>query len=172
MNEQQESIVQFTQDIPSFEAAISCLQGVERSLSLSDFLFKDGKKDDDFISAYQHDMKCGNVDKLSPYLWDVGIDRHPIRVTENITHRNARGMVVKCPMFQGMERRDSEWMKSGNASMDALIGYSEEAVRVDMILSQRTYDWDKQTQMLEENSVLCVGKKPSNKGKSKAKGKQ
>lgn len=60
------------------------------------------------------------------YLYDNGIDRDkPVEIVWN-KHRNLREQVVTCYRFEGQERLDKEWIRSGAATLDAIIASSKD----------------------------------------------
>lgn len=92
------------------------------NLSLSDLLLVEG-----FAEAF------GKDDKQTIYkiLEENGLDTE-MGVEEVVCkHRNLRGNVVDCLMYQGHERSD-EWLKSGAASWDAIVDNCSLDLRIDL----------------------------------------
>lgn len=92
------------------------------NLSLSDLLLVDN-----FAEAF------GKDDKQTIYkiLEQNGFDTS-MGVEEVVCkHRNLRGNVVDCLMYQGHERSD-EWLKSGAASWDAIVENCSLDLRIDL----------------------------------------
>lgn len=92
------------------------------NLSLSDLLLVEG-----FAEAF------GKDDKQTIYkiLEQNGFDTS-MGVEEVVCkHRNLRGNVVDCLMYQGHERSD-EWLKSGAASWDAIVENCSLDLRIDL----------------------------------------
>lgn len=84
------------------------------NLSVSDLLYVDGFID----AAHPPEDKAA----LEAILWTNGLDVYkPYSITEDKLHRNLHNKVVNCPRFEGSERLDKEWIKSGAASMFATI---------------------------------------------------
>lgn len=87
---------------------------------------------EDFDTNYDVVEECGEWHGfvLSPvilqYLHDNGIDRDkPVEIVRN-KHRNIRKQVVTCYRFEGQERLDKEWIRSGAATLDAVIASSKD----------------------------------------------
>lgn len=60
------------------------------------------------------------------YLYKNGIDTDkPVEIVRN-KHRNLRDQVVTCYRFEGQERLDNEWIRSGAATLDAIIASSKD----------------------------------------------
>ncbi|MDX9668698.1 hypothetical protein [Pseudomonas sp. P8_250] len=60
------------------------------------------------------------------YLKDNGIETdEPVEVVF-VQHRNLQNKIVSCYRFEGQERLDSEWIKSGCATMQAVISSSKD----------------------------------------------
>jgi hypothetical protein len=92
------------------------------NLSLSDLLLVNG-----FAEAFGED----NKEQINKFLFDNGLDIS-MGVDEVVCkHRNLRGDVVDCLMYQGHERSD-EWLKSGAASWDAIVDNCSLDLRVDL----------------------------------------
>jgi len=59
-------------------------------------------------------------------LYKLGVDTSlPIEVIE-CQHRNLQGKVVEGNLFMAFERLDRDWVKSGNASLEAFIASSND----------------------------------------------
>lgn len=92
------------------------------NLSLSDLLLCEG-----FAQAFGED----NKEQINKFLFDNGLDVS-MGVDEVVCkHRNLRGNVVDCLMYQGHERSD-EWLKSGAASWDAIVDNCSLDLRIDL----------------------------------------
>jgi hypothetical protein len=92
------------------------------NLSLSDLLLCEG-----FAEAFGED----NKPVINKFLFDNGLDVS-MGVDEVVCkHRNLRGNVVDCLMYQGHERSD-EWLKSGAASWDAIVEDCSLDLRIDL----------------------------------------
>lgn len=85
---------------------------VEHSLSLSDLLLIDG-----MIQA----TKNNDRGFLENILYDNGLDVSRGYSCVTLTHRNLQGNVVNCPRYQGYERYDDIWIKTGAPSFDVRI---------------------------------------------------
>ena len=60
------------------------------------------------------------------YLRDNGMDiDEPVEVVF-VQHRNLQNKIVSCYRFEGSERLDDDWIKSGAASMNAVIASSKD----------------------------------------------
>jgi len=87
------------------------------SLSFSDLLLVDG-----FAEQYG----AGGNEAVLSFLYASGMDvSQPIEAIE-IQHRNLRNQVVKCIRYCGTERTDKAWIRSGAASLDAIIASSDD----------------------------------------------
>lgn len=101
---------------------VGCSMAVGFNLSLSDLLLVDN-----FAEAF------GKDDKQTIYkiLEENGLDTS-MGVEEVVCkHRNLRGNVVDCLMYQGHERSD-EWLKSGAASWENILEHSSLDLRIDL----------------------------------------
>lgn len=89
----------------------------EHVLSLSDLVLVDG-----FKTAFDLEDK----EAIEAILHQNGMDVSAGYRTEVKLHRNLQNKVVKCGMYIGFERLDDEWIKSGAASMEAIIASSKD----------------------------------------------
>lgn len=102
-----------------YDAEEDGLYFVERAVSLYDLLqFKESK--DAVVGS--------NKKELEKILYTIGFDvEKGYTITESIKHRaNSTNQEVFCPRIEGFERSDEKWLKSGNASDDAIIGYCKD----------------------------------------------
>jgi hypothetical protein len=77
----------------------------------------------DLIAFKEYDSSVAVRNKL---LYKLGVDiSMPIEVIECI-HRNLSGKVVEGKLWLAFERLDSEWCKSGFASLEAFIASSND----------------------------------------------
>lgn len=91
---------------------------VDYSLSVSDLITLDG---------FKEVFAAGEVDRINLYLFDNGMDiEQPVELVQAV-HRNLRNQVVNGQRFEGQERLDEAWIKSGAASFDARIAATEDA---------------------------------------------
>ena len=90
---------------------------VDFSLSLADLLFVDG-----FKEAYQDN----DVEAMNVIMYKNGMDVY--RDVEKVwnTHRTLAGFVVTAYRWEGFERHDEKWLKSGAASLDVQIAAIED----------------------------------------------
>lgn len=89
---------------------------VEKSVSLYDLMqFPDSKEA----------VVSQNKEVLGKILYNIGFDiSKGYEITESVKHRAcSTNQEVFCPRIEGFERSDKEWLKSGNASDDAILGY-------------------------------------------------
>lgn len=111
---------------------------VDFALSVSDLkLIDEFKKDFDtsilgFPEHYEIVEECGERhifvkdDSILNHLYPNGIDTaEPVEIVF-IQHRNLQNKVVSCYRFEGQERLDDEWIRSGCASMSAVIASSKD----------------------------------------------
>lgn len=91
------------------------------NLSLSDLLLCEG-----FAEAFgKNDKKAINV-----FLEQNGMDTTQ-EVDELVCrHRNLRGDVVDCLLFQGHEKNTKEWLTSGAASWEAIVDSCDLDLRI------------------------------------------
>lgn len=83
-------------------------------LSFSDLLLVDG-----FAEAFGQQDVAG----IKDCLWRCGMDvNHEEKYEEAfVEHRNLQNHVVKCIRYSGYERTDNAWLKTGVASLAAII---------------------------------------------------
>lgn len=75
--------------------------------------------------AYKKEWIETDKDYLFELLWALGLNtKDSFEYQEVTTHRNRLNQVVDAGRWAGMERTDSEWIKSGNASRAAKIAAS------------------------------------------------
>lgn len=111
---------------------------VDFALSVTDLNLIDEFKKDfgtsllGFPENYDVVEECGEV---HIFVQDEGILSHLQRNGMNtaepveivcVQHRNLQNKVVTAYRFEGQERTDKEWIKSGCASMDAVIASSKD----------------------------------------------
>lgn len=93
------------------------------NLSLSDLLLVSG-----FPQAFGED----NKEQINRFLFDNGLDVS-MGVDEVVCkHRNLRGNVVDCLMYQGHERSCKEWLSGGAASWDNVVDNCSLDLRIDL----------------------------------------
>ena len=85
---------------------------IDYSLSLSDLLLIDGVKEA---------VQSNDSATLTQHLFINGMDISLPVTTRECRHVNLRGKPVLGVRFEGAERLDKEWIKSGAASLDAII---------------------------------------------------
>ena len=68
----------------------------------------------------------GSVAIRNQLLYKLGVDTSlPIEMIE-CQHRNLQGKVTEGKLFMAFERLDRDWVKSGNASLEAFIASSND----------------------------------------------
>lgn len=90
---------------------------VDYALSVSDLWLVDG-----FKEAFMN----GDEAKVKQFLFQNGMDVSQGYEENLCQHRNLQNKVTMCIRYEGYERLDREWIKSGAASMDAIIGSSND----------------------------------------------
>jgi hypothetical protein len=90
------------------------------NLSLSDCLLISG-----FAEAFGKDDK----QVIHTFLFNNGMDVEQGVEEFFCKHRNLRGQVVDCILYQGHERNDS-WLKSGAASWEAIVESCDLELRI------------------------------------------
>lgn len=93
------------------------------SLSLSDLLLIE-----DFAKAFGYN----DTPTINKILYCNGMEVSRGYTTETKQHRNLQGKVVTCVRYEGVERIDKEWLRTGAASMEAYVASSDPEVRKDM----------------------------------------
>ena len=68
----------------------------------------------------------GSVAIRNQLLYKLGVDTSMSVEVIECQHRNLQGKVVEGKLFMAFERLDREWVKSGNASLDAFIASSND----------------------------------------------
>ena len=111
---------------------------VDFTLSESELNAVDGFKEDfkKSIDGYpQHYIVVEEFGEVRRFIKDTVILAYlrtngmntdePVEIVHN-THRNRHDKVVACYRFEGVERIDPEWIKSGAASWNAVISSEKE----------------------------------------------
>jgi len=68
----------------------------------------------------------GSVAIRNQLLYKLGVDTSLLIEVIECQHRNLQGKVVEGKLFMAFERLDREWVKSGHASLEALIASSND----------------------------------------------
>ncbi len=68
----------------------------------------------------------GSVATRNQLLYKLGVDTSMSVEVIECQHRNLQGKVVEGKLFMAFERLDSEWVKSGHASLEAFIASSND----------------------------------------------
>ena len=82
------------------------------NLSVSDLVLVDG-----FKEAYA----SADIEAIKRVLHQNGLDTDKDYELVQVVHRNLRNQVVNGQRYEGEERLDDEWIKSGYASLEARI---------------------------------------------------
>lgn len=90
---------------------------VDFSLSISDLLLVDG---------FKEAVEANDIQTVNRILFENGMEVGKKYNIRTIRHRNLQGKEVFCPRFEGQERIDNVWVKTGAASMDAIIANSND----------------------------------------------
>lgn len=93
------------------------------NLSLSDLLLVDG-----FAEIYGKEDK----EAIKKVLYNNGMDVSQGFDEVVCTHRNLRGNIVHCMMFQGYERTCKDWLSKGSASWEAQLEACDPQTRIDL----------------------------------------
>jgi len=107
---------------------------IDYALSVSDLILVDG-----FVEA----MRDNNIHTIKRILFENGMDVGYKIEIRDCKHRNLQNKVFEGPRFEGFERLDSFWIKSGVASLDAVIESSKDkSLKRDLrtMSTQRTQD--------------------------------
>jgi ASC-1-like (ASCH) protein len=79
------------------------------------------------VNELGEDQIFVKVQEILSYLHRNGMDESkPVEIVF-CNHRNLRGQVLNYYRFEGSERLDTAWIKSGVASMDAIIASSQDS---------------------------------------------
>ena len=68
----------------------------------------------------------GSVAIRNQLLYKLGVDTSLLIEVIECQHRNLQGNVVEGKLFMAFERLDRDWVKSGNASLEAFIASSND----------------------------------------------
>lgn len=111
---------------------------VDVARSESDLVLIDNFKEDFAASLQDYENNYSVVEECNErhvfvtdpvilgYLYANGIDTEkPVEIVRN-KHRNIREQAVTCYRFEGQERLDNEWIRSGAATLDAVIASSKD----------------------------------------------
>lgn len=111
---------------------------VDFALSVSDLNLIDSFKQDFHVSINAFPRNYRIVEEVGErhifledptilaHLRENGIDTNdPVEIVF-IQHRNLQNKIVTCYRFEGNERLDADWIKSGAASMNAVIASSKD----------------------------------------------
>lgn len=104
------------------------------SLSVSDLIHVDG---------FKEVFADGDLEAVKGFLYHNGLNTNEPFELVRVTHRNLRNQVVNGERFEGKERLDPKWIKSGYASLDAQIeSVEDENLRFNLrtMSVQRTQD--------------------------------
>lgn len=88
------------------------------NLSVSDLIHVEG---------FKEAFAAADVDAIKAHLFTNGLDVDKEYELVRVTHRNLRNQVVNGERFEGQERLDEAWLKSGYASLEARIEATEDA---------------------------------------------
>lgn len=111
---------------------------VDFALSVSDLNLIESFKEDFAISIAGFPVSYEVIEEVGErhiFVQDPGILKHlrvngmdsdePVEVVF-IQHRNLQNKIVSCYRFEGTERLDNDWIKSGAPSMNAVIASSKD----------------------------------------------
>lgn len=90
----------------------------EYSLSMGDLMLVDG---------FKEAVKAADDTQLKRYLYKNGMDTNLDYELHTCLHRTLQGRAFHGPRYEGRERLDPAWIKSGCASMDAIIESTADA---------------------------------------------
>lgn len=121
------------------------MSNVDFALSTSDLWLVDG-----FKEAFM----AGNEKAIKVFLYESGMDVSQGYEENLCQHRNLQNKVTMCIRYEGYERTDKEWIRSGAASMDAVIGSSNDPhMRATLRTMNRQVQQDTVWVELEEESA-------------------
>lgn len=83
------------------------------SVSLSDLVVALKLSGEPVDSTFLQDTR-----RLERALWEMGLDVNHSYSERVCSHRNLQGEVANCPRYEGSERTDESWLKSGHASLE------------------------------------------------------
>lgn len=90
----------------------------EYSLSFSDLMLVDG---------FREAVVSSDAQAVNRILFTNGMDVSKKFEIRTCNHRNLQGKEFNGPRFEGQERLDQAWIKSGAASMEAIIESSDDS---------------------------------------------
>lgn len=131
------------------------MSGVPYSLSLSDLYLIDNFKEvfDSLPRNTVHWPNGPEKEFVMKTLYENGMLTHDVEVSEPINHRNLRNQVVLCSRIEGFERCDEQWLRSGCASLDAVIaGCQDSSLRAELKAHSRT-SCEKATDIMLERAA-------------------
>ena len=137
--------------------------GVPYHLSLSDLYLIDNFKEvfDSLPRNPVHWPAGKEKDFVLKTLFENGMMPQNIEVSEPVQHRNLRNQVVLCSRIEGYERCEEAWLRSGCASLNAVIaGCRDASLRADLVAHSRT-SCDKSTQDMLERAAHSEARKVS-----------
>lgn len=96
------------------------------------------------IDEFKHSVMSSDKEKLDSILFTNGMDTSKPYEIVTCEHRNLQNKVVNCPRIEGNERLDDEWIKSGAASLDAIIESTKDSdVRRDLRMMSHQVQQDR-----------------------------
>jgi hypothetical protein len=101
------------------------------NLSLSDLLLVHG-----FAQAFGED----NKEAINKFLEQNGMDTSQEIDEVVCKHRNLRGQVVDCLMYQGHELETKAWLASGAASWDCVVDNCDLDLRIALKTMGKSYN--------------------------------
>jgi hypothetical protein len=104
-----------------------------RNISLSDLLAYP-----EFKEAFGKDDK----ETIKKLLFKCGMDIERGVEEAKCKHRNARGVIVDCIQYRGMERVDKVWLQSGYATLEAYFEAADPDLRAEMKEMSKRVSYD------------------------------
>jgi hypothetical protein len=96
------------------------------------------------ITGFKEAVQSADDTQLKRYLYQNGMDTNIDFELHTCLHRTLTGMAFHGPRYEGRERLDDKWIKSGYASLDAIIESTGDVeVRKDLrVMSYERNEYD------------------------------
>lgn len=95
--------------------------GIMSSVSIAALVYISESEISEIYEDYHDSWEEDQPEKFKKILFQFGLDiSQPYQKQENLTHRNMMSKIVKCHRWVGNSRLDTEWIRSGMASREAI----------------------------------------------------
>jgi len=103
---------------------------VGHSLSLSDLLM---------VTNFKEAFGKNDKKAINQFLYENGLDTAETIDEVTCRHRNLQGNIVECLRYEGIERRDPQWLRSEGCSWENKVESSPLEVRIKLKQMGRTF---------------------------------